>query len=220
MAPAVKICGVTSVADAAAVAAAGADYLGLNFWPRSKRVVTAAAAPALAAAARAAAPTVGIVGVFVDAGVDDVVAIAAAVGLDVVQLHGDEPAAACAEIARRTGRPVWKAVPVAAAADVAPAALAAWPVAALLLDAATAARGGSGLTIDWTLAATAARGATPIVLAGGLRPDNVAAAVRAVRPWAVDVASGVERAPGIKDPDRVAAFVAAARGAGTEEDPR
>jgi phosphoribosylanthranilate isomerase len=204
----VKICGVTRAADAAAVATSGADYLGLNFWPGSRRHVGMAEARDLAAAARTAGARdvqVRLVGLFVDAPTSDIEAIALSVGLDAIQLHGDEAPDDCQVVFQRTGLPVWKAVAVTSPASVAD--LARWPVAAIVLDAATPGRGGSGQTIDWTVAAAAVRGPRPIVLAGGLAPGNVAAAIDAVRPWAVDVASGVETAPGVKDPDRIAAFV-------------
>jgi phosphoribosylanthranilate isomerase len=206
----IKICGVTVAADAAHAVIAGADLLGLNFWPRSRRFLAADRAPAIAAAARAAG-AVQLVGVFVNQPVAEIAAIAAAVGLDVVQLHGDETTADAAAVAAATGRPVWKAIAVGAPGDL--AGLAAWSVAAILLDAPTAGRGGAGVVFDWSLARDARRAhpARPLVLAGGLAPHNVAAAIAAVEPWAVDVASGVESAPGIKDPAKVTAFIAAAR---------
>lgn len=210
----VKICGVTRPGDAAHAVTAGADLLGLNFWPRSKRYLPPAEAIAVAAAARAAG-AVQLAGVFVDAAVAEVAAIARAVGLDVIQLHGDETVADARALADATGLAIWKAIAIGTAADV--AGLAAWPhdatagfaLAAVLLDTPSAGRGGSGHAFDWRLV----RGAPHhrLVLAGGLHPDNVAAAVAAVAPWAVDVASGVEAAPGIKDPGKVTAFIAAAR---------
>jgi phosphoribosylanthranilate isomerase len=203
----IKICGVTRVEDAAAAAAAGADFLGLNFWSRSKRRVTPPQALDLAAAARAVRP-VAIAGVFVDLGVDEVVSVAQMAELDVIQLHGDESPADAAAIARASGLPVWKAI--AATPGI---ALAAWATDAILLDTPSPEKGGTGLTFDWSIAAgVRERHAGRIVLAGGLSPDNVAAAIAAVAPWGVDVASGVESAPGIKDPARIAAFVAAVRG--------
>ena len=213
----IKICGVTLAEDAARVAAAGADFIGLNFWPRSKRYVDSARGAELAAAARAAGPA-AIVGVFVDATVEEIAAVHARVGLDVIQLHGAEPAAVAAAVARAAGRPVWKAIAAGGPSDL--DGLDAWPVDALLLDAPTPEKGGSGRSFDWSLAA-AARAQNParrIILAGGLHAGNVAAAIAAAEPWAVDVASGVEAAPGIKDAGKVAAFVAAARAAaaGTE----
>jgi phosphoribosylanthranilate isomerase len=208
----IKICGVTRVDDAAWIAAANADFIGLNFWPRSKRWVATARAAELAAAARAAGP-VQIVGLFVDATAEEIAAVHAQVGLDVVQLHGAETPEDAAAAARAVERPVWKAI--AAGAPSVGEALDVWAVDAILLDTPTPGRGGSGQSFDWSLA-RAARERDParrLVLAGGLNPDNVAEAIAAVQPWAVDVASGVESAPGVKDPGRVAAFIAAARAA-------
>ena len=204
---AVKICGVTRVEDARAAALAGADFVGINFWPRSKRHVAIEEAAPLARAGRVRGAM--IVGVFVDAGAAEIARAVEATGLDVIQLHGDESPGFCAEVRAMTGRRIWKALPVASAADV--EGIERWPVAAVLLDAATPGRGGSGQTIDWAVAARAAESTMPIVLAGGLAPGNVAAAIAAVKPWAVDVASGVESAPGMKDPGKVAAFVRAVR---------
>jgi len=194
----VKICGVTRVADAAAIAAAGADYIGLNLWPRSKRHVTLDRAAELAEAIRAAGST-RVVGVFVDPTRHEVAA-ADRLALDVVQLHGDAHG-----IAASIERPVWRAV--AAVAGLALPDLDA--AEAVLLDTPSAERGGSGTTFDWSIAVAARRAhpAARIVLAGGLGPDNVRAAIEAVDPWAVDVASGVESAPGIKDLAKVTAFL-------------
>lgn len=196
----VKICGITSVADAVLVAEAGADAIGLIFWPSSKRHVDVARAQEIA---RAVPPFVSLVGVFVDETPDAVRTIADAVGLSAVQLHGSERAADWA----RFPRPVLKAMPVEAYAD------SEWKVAraAILVDAHDPVTiGGTGRTVDWD-EAKAIAAARPLVLAGGLTPENVAQAVAHVRPWGVDVASGVERSPGVKDPDKVRAFVAAAR---------
>ncbi len=206
----IKICGVTQADHAARVAAAGVEFIGLNFWPRSKRFLAADRAPAVAQAARDAGAAL-LVGVFVNAALDDIVALAGDVGLDILQLHGDETPAEATALAQRTGRVVWKAVAAGAASDL--AALERWSVGAILLDAPAAGRGGSGTTFDWRLAREA-RERHPgqsIVLAGGLGPHNVAAAIAQVEPWAVDVASGVESAPGVQDHDKVASFVLAAR---------
>jgi phosphoribosylanthranilate isomerase len=208
----IKICGVTRVEDAAWIAAAGADFIGLNFWPHSKRWVDAARAAELAAAARAAGPA-QIVGLFVDATAAEIAAVHARVGLDIIQLHGAETPEDAAAVARAAGRPVWKAI--AAGGPGVGETLEAWAVDAILLDTPTPGRGGSGRSFDWSLA-RAAREREPsrrIVLAGGLHPGNVAEAIAAVQPWAVDVASGVEVAPGVKDAGKVAAFIAAARAA-------
>lgn len=210
----IKICGVTRAEDAAWIAAAGPDFLGLNFWPSSKRYLAPARAGAVAAAARAGGPT-RLVGVFVNAAVAEIAAIARDIGLDVIQLHGDETPDDVRAVALATGRSVWKAIAVAAPADL--TGLAGWPVEAILLDAPAAGRGGAGVVFDWSLARDAqlrdpaGSSAIRLVLAGGLGPANVAAAIDALDPWAVDVASGVEAAPGIKDPAKTAAFIAQVR---------
>ncbi len=209
----VKICGVTLADDAAAVASAGVDFIGLNFWPKSKRYLAPDRAPMIAGIARSTG-TAKLVGVFVDASVEDIMAVAGRVELDVIQLHGDESIEQVRKIQQAAFRPVWKAIAVASARDI--ERLDGWPADAVLLDAASPARGGTGTLISPQLA-LAARERHPrvnIVLAGGLDPQNVAAAIAHVQPWAVDVASGVETAPGVKDRAKVAAFVAAVRGAG------
>jgi phosphoribosylanthranilate isomerase len=209
----IKICGVTLLDDAAIIADAGADFIGLNFWDGSKRRIDRARAPMIAAVARAARPEVAIVGLFVNADDDEIAEIHAEVGLDVIQLHGDEPASACRALAAALGRPIWKAIAVGRAADV--ARLADWPVDAILLDTPTPGRGGSGQTFDWTIARAAVTQHRDrrCVLAGGLGPANVGAAITTVRPWAIDVASGVERAPGVKDRAKVTALIQAVRNA-------
>ena len=207
----IKICGVTQADDAARVAGAGVDYIGLNFWPTSKRYLAPERAPEIAAAARAAGPA-RMVGVFVNASPGHIAAIARDVALDVIQLHGDEPSEEAVAVARATGCAVWKAIAVGEARDL--ERFDAWPVEAVLLDAPAVGRGGAGKVFDWNLAREARRlyPARSFVLAGGLGPHNVAAAIEAVAPWAVDVASGVEASPGIKDAAKLAAFVAAVRG--------
>jgi len=200
----IKICGITRLEDALLAARLGADALGFNFWPGSKRFIAPAAARAIV---RALPPFVTTVGVFVDAGRDELLSAAAVSGVQVLQLHGDEPP----ELARSLPMPLLKAIRVSGPASL--DAIDRWPGAAgFLLDAAAPGYGGSGLTFDWSLASEAARRAT-VLLAGGLTPDNVAGAIRAVRPFAVDVASGVESAPGLKDAERLAAFITAARAA-------
>jgi phosphoribosylanthranilate isomerase len=206
----VKICGITLADDAARAAAAGADFLGLNFWPRSKRYLAPERAPLIAAAARGAGQP-KLVGVFVDPDPEEVLEIAKTVDLDIIQLHGDESADLCKRISLAVYRPVWKAVSVASARDV--EHLDAFPVEAVLLDAPTPGRGGAGARFDHNLARHA-RERHPriqIVLAGGLTPETVATAIATVEPFAVDVASGVEAAPGIKDPAKLTAFVNAVR---------
>ena len=207
----IKICGVTLADDAARVSAAGADYVGINFWPKSKRYVELARARMLADAIRAAGAA-RVVGVFVDATVEEISLVHSRVDLDVVQLHGNESRDDVSALVRALNRPAWKALAMTGPRDL--DGLESWPVDALLLDTPTPGKGGSGVTFDWSLAREARRRypARAFLLAGGLRPDNVAQAVAEVTPWAVDVASGVESAPGVKDADRLAAFVAAVRG--------
>jgi phosphoribosylanthranilate isomerase len=200
----VKICGITRVEDAGVAAGEGADFIGLNFWPQSKRYVSPQHAIALAEAAIPAT----IVGLFVNASADEIELIAEAVGLDIVQLHGDESPEMVAGL-RDRGLIVWKAHSISDAVDV--AKLDAYAADAHLLDAPTAGRGGSGTTFDWSHAQAAVAAGHRVVLAGGLTAENVAEAIERVGPYAVDVASGVESAPGIKDHDRIRAFLAAAR---------
>jgi phosphoribosylanthranilate isomerase len=206
----VKICGVTQLDDAARASAAGADFVGLNFWEKSRRRVALDRAAGLAAAVRGAGAA-KVVGVFVDADLAAVATVLAAVDLDILQLHGDEPPELVTAIGAAAQRPIWKAVPVGAQAAL--DALERWPADAILLDTPTPGRGGSGVAFDWSLAREARRRypARSFLLAGGLTPSNVAAAIADVQPWAVDVASGVEAAPGIKDAAKLAAFIAAAR---------
>ena len=197
----VKICGITRLEDALAAAHAGADALGFNFWPKSKRYVEPRAAGEIIALLP---PFVAAVGVFVDPTREEALRAAELSGVHWLQLHGDETPELCASLPL----PVIKALRVRDRASL--DALARYEVAGFLLDADTAGYGGSGERFDWSLAAEGARRA-PIILAGGLRPENVADAVRQVRPWAVDVASGVESAPGIKDHEKTARFIREAK---------
>jgi phosphoribosylanthranilate isomerase len=202
----IKFCGITNVDDAERAVAAGAWAIGLIFWPRSPRRCEPAAAIEIAAAVKR---RVEVAGVFVNATLDHVAEMAEAVGPTMLQLHGDEGPAYCGEAARRTGAKVIKAVRVRSGADV--RALSAFHTDYHLLDSYTAGvPGGTGETFAWETA-RAHRGRTPMILSGGLNPENVAEAIAAVHPFAVDVASGVERAPGIKDPEKLQAFAAAVR---------
>ena len=200
----VKVCGITSEEDVRAAAAAGADAIGLVFWPNSPRAVGIEAARRIAAAAP---PSVVRVGVFVDAPAEEIGRTVEAVGLDLVQLHGDERP----ELLERLPRRAWKVLRVGAeltAGDVAPWARA----AGLLLDARVEGTlGGTGRSFDWTLAAAVRERIGFLVLAGGLEARNVGRAVELVRPDGVDVSSGVESAPGRKDVAKLRAFVEAAR---------
>ncbi|HVI93953.1 MAG TPA: phosphoribosylanthranilate isomerase [Anaeromyxobacter sp.] len=197
----VKICGITRLEDALEAARLGADALGFNFWPGSKRYVAPADARAIV---RRLPPFVTAVGVFVDAPREEILRAVAASGIQVAQLHGDEPPELCASLPL----PVVKALRIANAHAL--AALAAYEVSGFLLDAPSAGYGGSGKTFDWSLA-TEAAAVVPVMLAGGLTPENVAEAIRAVRPWGVDVASGVERAPGVKDLAKLRRFIETAK---------
>lgn len=205
----VKICGVTRVEDAVRAAYLGADAIGLNFWPGSKRCVDVPTGREIAAALP---PLVMAVGVFVDQPADEVRRIATEVGLSAVQLHGSESVATCGGFPV----PVYKAFRCAPRDDssglpwVDEVVAYSGQVAGVLLDAAATGPGGTGRTCDWALAQKLAS-ELPVILAGGLTPDNVAAAIAAVHPWAVDVASGVESSPGVKDPELMARFIRTAK---------
>jgi phosphoribosylanthranilate isomerase len=200
--PRVKICGITRPEDAELAASLGAWAIGFILWPGSKRE----ADPAVAAGiARAQRRRLELVGVFVNPTLDEVAHAVEAIGLTHVQLHGDEGPAFCTAVAQRTGARVIKALGIASGADM--RAIERFHTDLHMLDSG---RGGTGRTWDWGLIEQR-RSQVPVVLAGGLRPENVAAGIAAVRPWAVDVASGVEREPGVKDPAKVEAFVRAAR---------
>lgn len=197
----VKICGLTRAEDVRVAREAGADALGFIFAASPRRL----AAEDAARIVPREAPGILRVGVFLDPSERDVARVLAAVELDLLQFHGSEAQDFCAGF----GLPWLKAVRVRAAGDVARACRS-WPAArGLLLDTGGAGgAGGTGQVFDWSLAT----GATlPVWLAGGLTPENVAAAIRQVNPWAVDVSSGVESAPGVKDARRVRAFIRAAR---------
>jgi phosphoribosylanthranilate isomerase len=200
----IKICGVTRAEDALAAVRLGADALGFNFWPGSRRHLTAAAAREII---RRLPPFVTPVGVFVNQPEGEMRAIAAESGIQLYQLHGDEPPELCA----RLDLPVVKAIPVDQVRTL--SRLLSYEVSAFLLDTPSRGYGGSGEPFDWSLAEGVSEVA-PVILAGGLTPENVAAAVRAVRPYAVDVASGVESSPGVKDPIKMSRFVAAVREVG------
>ena len=207
----VKICGVNDAAGFDATVAAGADFLGFVFFPPSPRAVTPALAGALSA--RAAGGPVRV-GLFVDPADALIEAVLAAVPLGLIQLHGAEDPARCAAVRARFGVPVMKALGIAAPADFAQLEDFAPAVDRFLLDAkpppGAALPGGNAAPFDWGL--TAGRAIPrPWLLAGGLTPGNVAEAIRTSGAPGVDVSSGVERARGVKDPARIAAFVAAAK---------
>ena len=205
MATAVKICGITRPEDGVAAASAGAHAVGLVFHEASPRRIEP---PAAAQIVRRLPPFVTTVALFVDAEPRRVREVLAAVPLQMLQFHGEEPPEYCAGF----GLPYLKVVRVRRGVDLLQYAARYATAKGLLLDAYDAAfPGGTGLSVDWTLIPAGLP--LPVVLAGGLTPDNVGEAVRRARPWAVDVSSGVERAKGIKDADKMAAFVRGVRDA-------
>ncbi|WP_228430603.1 phosphoribosylanthranilate isomerase [Baekduia soli] len=211
-APRIKFCGITRLDDAHAAADAGAWALGLILWPGSKRACDPAEGARIAAQLRRRTE---IAGVFVNQPLDDIAALADTIGLSLVQLHGDEGPSFCAEVARRTGAKVIKAAAVRGRADI--TAIQAFRTDFHLLDThREGLRGGTGETFDWSLLSSR-YSKVPLILSGGLDPANVTEAIETVRPWAVDVASGVESAPGVKDHDALLAFAAAVKA--TDEQP-
>jgi phosphoribosylanthranilate isomerase len=204
----VKFCGVTDPADARRVADLGAWALGMIFWPGSPRVCDLGAAEVIGGELQR---RLELVGVFVNATLDEVADAADRCHLTIVQLHGDEGPAYCREAARRTGAKVMKAVRVRDAAQLTD--LQRFHTDFHLLDAySPRTPGGTGETFDWEIAARHP-GAPPVVLSGGLTPDNVGTAIEVARPFAVDVASGTEASPGVKDPDKLTAFARAVEAA-------
>jgi phosphoribosylanthranilate isomerase len=199
----IKICGITRLEDAELAVACGASAVGYVFWPNSPRFIDPVRAQAIAAGLP---PFVTPVGVFVNQPAHDVNAVAAFVGLGAVQLHGDESV----EYAATMKRPVLKAMTLTGTADH---TFDRWPLATMvLLDAHDPLRrGGTGKTVDWTRAASVAA-RRRIVLAGGLTPGNVVDAIDRVRPFGIDVSSGVESSPGIKDEAKLKALFEAVNG--------
>ena len=199
----VKICGITSIADALTAAQAGADMIGLMFYEKSSRHI----APGLAAQiARSLPPFVVRVGVFVNPTENEVLRAIGECGVSLLQFHGDETPEFCTGF----GMMSMKAFRIRDETSLAPMPV--FPTDAYLLDAYSASGlGGTGEKFNWDLAVAAKRFGKPVFLAGGLTPDNVAAAVRQVRPFGVDVSSGVESTPGCKDAAKVRAFIAAAK---------
>jgi phosphoribosylanthranilate isomerase len=199
----VKICGITSVADAQQAAAAGADMIGLMFYERSPRHITL---PQAVEISRALSPFVLRVGVFVNPTEELVMRAISECGLNLLQFHGDESSEFCTQF----GVFSLKALRVRDEASL--QTIENYATDAFLLDAhSQSGLGGTGETFNWDLAIAAQKFGKPIFLAGGLTPENVETAVKKVRPFAVDVSSGVESAPGKKDPAKVRAFIEAAR---------
>jgi phosphoribosylanthranilate isomerase len=212
-APAIKFCGIVDPAGIDAAITLRADYVGLVFFPSSPRHLTHARAAVLAARAGA---RIARVGLFVDADDWKIGEAVAAGALAALQLHGNEPPERAAAVRARFGLPVWKALPVTEPGDLARAEAYVGAADLVLFDARAPAGGampgGLGLAFDWTLLA-GYRAPLPWGLAGGLSPDNVAEAVRIAHPPLVDVSSGIESAPGVKDRNRMTAFANAARSA-------
>lgn len=198
----IKICGLTREADVDAAVAAGADAIGFVFYPPSPRYITPQRAAELA---QRIPPFVDIVGLFVNESPETVAAACAAVPLNVLQFHGDEAADYC----RQFARPYLRAARVRPGFDLVEFARSFPDARGLLLDAFVEGYGGGGHVFDWTLIPPELPGY--LVLSGGLNADNVGAAIKQVRPVAVDVSSGVEMGKGIKDHQKIAAFVAAVR---------
>ena len=202
----IKICGITREQDLKAALAAGADALGFVFYPPSPRCLPLGQAQALAATVP---PFVTRVGLFVNAEPQDVRATLAAVPLDLLQFHGEEEPDYCAQF----GRPWVKAARVRPGLDLLEFARRFAAAQALLLDAFVEGYGGAGQRFDWSLIPPSLP--LPMILSGGLDAANVGAAITGLRPWAVDVSSGVEVAKGVKDAEKINAFVAAVKDADT-----
>ena len=201
----VKICGITRIEDAMAAAQAGADAIGFVFDLKSPRHVTPDQAHAIA---RQLPPFVTVVGLFVNAAPDMIESVLSRVPLDLLQFHGSETPQQC----RRYHRPYIKAIPMQPDVDLHEKARLYADAEGLVLDTAVAhVAGGSGQSFDWNLVPRDL--GKPVILAGGLTPENVAEAVRTVRPFAVDVSSGVEQNKGIKDAGKIMAFIDAVRNA-------
>ncbi len=200
-----KICGITRIEDALSAAEAGADAIGLVFYAKSPRAVSVQQAQAIIAALP---PFVTTVGLFVDAGRQELGEILAAVPLDLLQFHGDESPAFCEALQR----PYIKALRVKPGDDLAARVAAYGQASGVLLDTyVPGIPGGTGEAFDWSLVPQGLN--KPIILAGGLVAENVAAAIRQVRPYAVDVSGGVEARKGIKDAEKIRAFMRAVKAA-------
>lgn len=204
----VKICGITRLADAELAVELGAWAIGMVFYEPSPRRCSLAEAQLITGALRR---RVELCGVFVNAPMEEIVGVSEQLGLTLLQLHGDEGPSFCGEAARRTGARIVKALQVSGIGDIRDASR--YHTDFHLLDARSAVpgreglRGGTGETFDWKLLA-GRRSKVPLILSGGLSPHNVCEAIERVRPFAVDTASGTERAPGVKDPVKLRDFFA------------
>ena len=202
----VKVCGITRLEDAELAIGHRAWALGFILWPQSKRYVEPGVAAGIVRQIRRQVETVAV---FVNQPLDEIAGLVDALGVTHVQLHGDEGPSFCTAVAQRTGAKVIKAARVAHASDLQD--IERFHTDYHLLDTASAGYGGSGRTWDWTLLAQR-RAKVPFLLSGGLTASNVAEGIVAARPWGVDVASGVEASPGIKDPEKLQAFFEAVQG--------
>jgi phosphoribosylanthranilate isomerase len=209
--PRIKFCGITRPEDAEHAVSLNSWAVGMILWPRSPRYCAPAAAAAIAAAVHR---KVELAGVFVNPTLDEVTEAADQFSLSLLQLHGDEGPVFCGEVARRTGCRVIKAMRVHSGADI--QSLRPFHTDFHLMDSYVPdVPGGTGETFEWELA-RGHRGRTPTILSGGLRPSNVAAGISVVRPYAVDVASGVELSPGVKDHALMDSFAAAVAASAAE----
>jgi phosphoribosylanthranilate isomerase len=209
----IKICGIKTLKDALAAIDSGADYLGFNFYPKSVRFIEKNACAEITSVLKRQHPNIKLVGVFVNSSVEEIKDILDTCSLDLAQLHGDETP----EMLASFNGKAFKAIRLSSSESFDPSVPLRESVTesvdspAMLIDAAVKGiYGGSGVTADWTAAAELAK-KYPLLLAGGLTPENVADAVSQVRPWGVDVASGVESAPGEKDAGKMSAFVKAVK---------
>lgn len=200
----IKICGIKILPDALAAIEAGADYLGFNFYPKSVRFIEKSICAEITSVLKRKHPNIKLVGVFVNSSVEEIKDILQTCSIDLAQLHGDETPEIFAQLTPRAFR-AFRGIPesnMGYERNEAPA---------MLIDTAVkGVYGGSGVTADWAAAEELAK-KYPLLLAGGLTPENVADAVRQVQPWGVDVASGVESAPGEKDAAKMSAFVKAVK---------
>lgn len=214
-APRIKFCGITSVADAELAVANGAWAIGLILWPESKRACDPGEGIRISNAVRRKAE---LAGVFVNQSLDEIAALADMLHLSIVQLHGEEGPAFATEVRRRTGAKVIKAQSVRLASDVL-AVQAFHAIEYHLLDTyREGQRGGTGETFDWRMLDRRSTD-VPLIMSGGLSPENVAEVIAATDPFAVDVASGIESSPGVKDPAKMKAFAAAVRATTGEPEP-
>jgi phosphoribosylanthranilate isomerase len=205
----VKICGITRVEDAISAVNAGADAIGLVFYAPSPRALTMAQAQSIVAALP---PFISVVGLFVNAPQTEIESVLSKVRLDILQFHGDETAHDCEQVCEQINLPYYKAIRVKSDTNLLQYEAEFKSAKALLLDTfSEAAVGGTGQVFDWNLIPK--NMTKPVILAGGLTADNVAAAIQQVRPYAVDVSGGVEQNKGIKDAAKIAAFMRGVRNA-------